>query len=179
MIINYQKIKTIKKIKPKEAKTNSEPVQEPEYMSYVEYVLENDIYELQDLEQEIDSLAIFVLMSKNSSVEDYKKIDRYGTILTNYPLFSALGESIIKLGVKLIEKDEILFNDKEKMSNMTALIEGFVNDLIVWRKEIFENNIQNPHFLDDSFFSNIETIIMFMDYDESTASVDDVDMEFF
>ena len=65
------------------------------------------------------------------------------------------------------------------MSNITALIEGFVNDLIVWRKEIFENNIENPYFLDKSFFSNVDTIIMFIEYDENTAVADDLDDMFF
>ena len=65
------------------------------------------------------------------------------------------------------------------MSNITALIEGFVNDLIVWRKEIFDNNIKDHTFLNQSFFSNVDTIIMFINYDESADSQESFDDDMF
>lgn len=151
---------------------------------YSEYVFEADVYELQDLEQEIDSLAIAVTMNSNSTLQSHTllglKIKRYGEILSNYPLFEELGSYIVKLGVNLSQNSEILFNDREKMSNITALIEGFVNDLIIWRKEIFINNIENYKFLDSSISSNVDTIIIFIKYDEvRDGSSYSGDMEFF
>ncbi|MDF1874609.1 response regulator [Sulfurimonas sp. SAG-AH-194-I05] len=143
-----------------------------EELNYTDYVLETDVYELQDLEEDIDTLAILVTQHTDTietSIELGEKIYRYGSILANYPLFSKLGSSINKLGINLVDHAQLLFDDKERMSNITALIEGFVNDLIVWRKEIFEHNISNPHFLDDSFFSNVDTIIMFIEYDENAV----------
>jgi len=161
-------------------------VEVSEEINYNEYVLENDIYELQDLEEEIDALAVLVIMNNSSTIDDSKhlgsQIQRYGVILTNYPLFSKLGEYIVKLGTNFKENSQLLMDDQERMSSITALIEGFVNDLIIWRKEIFENNIDNPHFLDDSFFSNVDTIIMFIEYDESKESElssSEDDIEFF
>jgi hypothetical protein len=62
------------------------------------------------------------------------------------------------------------------MYNIASLIEGFVNDLIIWRREVFEHNIEDPHFLNQSFFSNVDTIIMLIEYDES-ASAQDADLE--
>ena len=176
-----QETKSIEKEEVSKPKINEEEVKE---VNYSEYVLENDVYELQDLEEEIDSLAVLVIMNNNSTLEDNEvlgnKIQRYGTILSNYPLFSRLGGSIMKLGVNLTDNAQLLFDDRQRVSNITALIEGFINDLIIWRKEIFENNIDDAHFLDASFFSNVDTIIMFIEYDEANDSCgDENEIEFF
>ncbi len=187
VVVNYLKLREWDKVKvqPKEPVV-IEKIEEKEVfeqINYVEYVLENDVYELQDLEEDIDSLAISVIESSSATLEDNdilgNKISRYGSILSNYPLFSELGKYIMKLGENFSANAELLFNDKERMLNISALIEGFVNDLIVWRKEIFENNIENPHFLDSSFFSNVDTIIMFIEYDESAEVVDEFDDDMF
>lgn len=196
VIINYLKLKNcdgkeiIKSaVKQAEAKIIKEETKEAkeeakiEDINYAEYVLENDVYELQDLEDDIDNLAIAVTMNSNALVEEYlnlgEKIKRYGTILSNYPLFSELGKYIAKLGINFIDNAQLLLDDRQRMSNITALVEGFVNDLIVWRKEIFENNIENPHFLDSSFFSNVDTIIMFIEYDESAEADESFDDDMF
>ena len=144
----------------------AEDVSKVESINYTEFILEHDIYELEDLEEDIDTLAISITENTNKNLHNYvelgNNIQKYGNILRNYPMFSALGSSILKLGLNFTENAQLLFDERERMMNISALIEGFVNDLIVWRKEIFENNIQDPHFLDQSFFSNVDTIIMFI-----------------
>ncbi len=185
VIINYVQLKGC--LKKEEIKVRVEAEVEKyenhEGINYAEYVLENDIYEFQELEEDIDTLAISVVESSKSTINESitlgNKIDRYGNLLCNYPLFSQLGSYISKLGINLVSNAEILFNDREKMLNISALLEGFVNDLIVWRKEIFENNIENPHFLDSSFISNVDTIIMFIQYDESAANDESFDDDMF
>lgn len=152
--------------------------------SYVEYVLEHDVYELQDLEEDIDTMSIKVTDKNKVTVDDIVvlglNIKRYGSILSNYHLFAKLGVKISLLGSSFQENAEILYVDDEKRNSVSTLLEAFVNDLIVWRREIFENNIENSHFLDASFFSNVDTIIMFMNYDE-TAEVEseESDIDFF
>ena len=153
-------------------------------VSYSEYVLENDIYELHDLEEEIDRLAILATATNNFSIENTQNLGdtiyRYGTILTHYPIFTELGEYIIKLGTHISNNTDRLYYDKEKMHNISALLEAFVNDLIIWRKEIFEHNIEDYQFLNNSFFSNVDTIIMFIDYDESQSNEsEESDIDFF
>ncbi len=185
VIINYLKLKGY--IEKEETKVSVEDkVQEVtilEEINYTEYVLENDIYELQELEEDIDNLAISVVENSKSTIDDSvelgNRIDRYGKILSNYPLFSQLGGYVTKLGVNFVSNAQSLFDDREKMSNISTLLEGFVNDLIVWRKEIFKNNIENSHFLDSSFFSNVDTIIMFIEYDESAQSDESFDDDMF
>ena len=185
VIINYLQMKNNnnkKSPKQKKVEVKEEKKEIVEEINYVEYVIQSDVYELQDLEEEIDSLAITVTGS-NTTIEDSiqlgNKITRYGDILSNYPLFGELGVYIVKLGVNFVANSQLLIDDKARMLNITALIEGFVNDLIVWRKEIFENNIENPHFLNSSFFSNVDTIIMFIEYDELAEESDQGEMEFF
>ncbi len=187
VVKNYQ-TKREKKLHPAEIKVEKvkEVVSKTEQLkniNYTEYVLENDVYELQDLEEDIDALAVLVIMNHNSTVEDNEllgnHIKRYGTILSNYPLFAKLGEYIVKLGVNFAFNAKLLFDDRQRMSNITALIEGFVNDLIIWRKEIFENNREDSHFLDDSFFSNVDTIIMFIEYNEADCLEPTDEIEFF
>lgn len=161
--------------------TQEEPV---ERINYREYVLEHDIYELEDLEDDIDSLAVSVTESNHVVLEDFINLGnfilRYGMILGNYPIFTELGKYVAKLGTNFTQNAQLLFDDKARMMNIAALIEGFVNDLIVWRREVFDNNIKNPHFLNQSFFSNVDTIIMFIEYDESTVvEEEDFDDMFF
>jgi len=183
VVINYLSMKKCdKQILVEEIPAEVALHVEAEEVNYAEYVLENDVYELQDLEEDIDNLAISVTgvqSSVEACMELGNKIQRYGNILSNYPLFSELGKYINKLGINFVDNSQLLSNDRERMANISALIEGFVNDLIVWRKEIFENNIENPHFLDNSFFSNVDTIIMFIEYDESAASEEAFDDDMF
>jgi len=199
VIVNYLKMKncTKKENKSEEVKnfeeakesieTNKdnlkESVHHDELINYREYVLENDLYELQDLEEDIDNLSITITgntVEFQDIVDLGLKVEKYGSILSNYPLFTKLGLHIIKLGINFKKNAQLLFDDKGKITHITALVEGFVNDLIVWRKEIFDNNIENPHFLDDSFFSNVDTIIMFIEYDENEESeINEGEMEFF
>ena len=153
-------------------------------IDYTDYVFEHDIYEMKELEVEIDNLVISVTMKTEKSVEDFSelgsKTKRYGRLLMSYPIFETLGGYIEKLGNSFIENAQALFDDAQKVVNISILVEGFVNDLIIWRKEIFENNIANADFLNDSFFSNVSTIIQYIEYDESTQYADNGDgMEFF
>lgn len=184
VIINYQKLKGIKKDKKVQlVKPKFDSVALDEVANYSEYVIDNDIYELQDLEEDIDNLAISVVNSSKTTLSDYVKlgnnIDKYGQILYNYPIFTELGGYISKLGMELASNSETLFYNPERMANISTLLEGFVNDLIVWRKEIFENNIQDPHFLDSSFLSNVDTIIMFIEYDNNDTLEDNFDEDIF
>ena len=195
VIINYLALKYEMKntsYSPKKSQQDTVKVEVPiekketakELVTYREYVLEHDLYELLDLEEEIDNLAISVTESAQVVLDDFfvlgERIKKYGDILTSYPIFIELGRCIVKLGEYFLSNAELLYHEKEKMSSIASLIEGFVNDLIIWRREVFDNNIEDPHFLNQSFFSNVDTIIMLIEYDESaSAQEDDLDDMFF
>ncbi len=158
------------------------PQESSEVIDYCDYVFEHDIYELQDLEVEIENLAITVTMNNQKSVDDFlilgEKVRKYGNLLISYPIFADLGAYIFKLGNSFTDNAELLFEDKQKILNISTLIEGFVNDLMLWRREIFENNIADPNFLNASFFSNVDTIIQYIEYDEENDTAED-EIEFF
>lgn len=165
--------------------TKKEVVVEAEQKSHInftEYVLEHDIHELADLEVEIENQAITVSMKNQTTVENYKNLGstiyNYGMTISTYPIFSEMGEYIIKLGNTLIESAELLQADKEKCSQISVLLEAFVNDLMLWRKEVFINNSAEPDFLNASFFSNVTTIISFITSNESDKTEAD-EIEFF
>jgi len=152
-------------------------------IDYCDYVFEHDIYELQDLETEIENMAITVTMNTQKNLNDFlflgEKVSRYGSLLMSYPIFKDLGNYIFKLGNSFSDNAELLFEDNERMSNISILIEGFVNDLMMWRREVFENNIADSNFLNASFFSNVDTIIQYIEYDESAEVSLDDEIEFF
>ena len=154
-----------------------------EVIDYCDYVFEHDIYELQDLETEIENMAITVTMNTQKNLNDFlflgEKVSRYGSLLMSYPIFKDLGNYIFKLGNSFSDNAELLFEDNERMSNISILIEGFVNDLMMWRREVFENNIADSNFLNASFFSNVDTIIQYIEYDESAEVSLDDEIEFF
>jgi len=137
-----------------------------EVFNYVEYVMDSDINELQDLGEEIDSHSVALITKNSTDIHDYiilgDYITKYGTTLTNYPIFLDLGKAIITLGTNLTQNTQALLEHKDKMLSVLILIDGFVNDLTVWRKEIFDNNIVDYKFLNVSFYSNIDNIIKIM-----------------
>jgi len=175
-IVGYENNYATKKIETSEILT--------QVLDYCDYVFEHDIYEMQDLEVEIDNIFIKITMDTNRNIGDFLhlgvKVQRYGHILTSYPIFEELGSYIVRLGDSFTNNALLLFEDGQKVANISTLIEGFVNDLVVWRKEVFENNIADANFLNDSFFSNVSTIINYIEYDEaSQEALDDEGVEFF
>ena len=187
VITQYMSLKLAKyekKAEPIEVEEIPEQKSAFKKIDYTDYVFEHDIYEMKELEVEIDNLVISVTMKTERSAEDFSqlgyKTKRYGRILMSYPIFEKLGSYIVKLGDSFIENAQVLFENAQKVEDITILIEGFVNDLIIWRKEIFKNNIADAEFLNASFFSNVSTIIHYIEYDENTGYPDNGDgMEFF
>lgn len=74
---------------------------EVELQTYEEDVLENDLNDLIELEEEIDSKAVLIAVgtSDHDVISVFSEsLIRYGSILNNYPLFENLGKSIRHLG---------------------------------------------------------------------------------
>lgn len=150
---------------------------------YSEYVFDHDIFELKELETEIENLAISVTMGQNRDIKDYltlgEKIKRYGTMLTAYPAFASLGNCILKLGESFTQNAQMLHRDPQTTNKISTLLEGFVSDLMLWRKELFEEHIDDPNFLNASFFSNVDTIIYYIEKKDGEGEGDEDGIEFF
>lgn len=149
--------------------------------NYLEYILEHDAQELKELESDIDDLAIAIAFRRLDPVECTRsigeKLSKYGSVLISYPVFSQLGGYIGRLGSHFLASVDAVREDPERLNRVALLIESFVNDLVVWRTEVFENCAPDPDFLNHSFSSNVDTIINFMK-DEPVADDDD-GLEFF
>ncbi|MBN2894636.1 MAG: response regulator [Campylobacterales bacterium] len=138
------------------------------------YVLDHDIQELQELESDIEDLVALLLFRKEDKKEQLQKIGRkfftYSNILISYPQFNELGSYVATLGDTFIQfhMDE----DERVMENILVLIESFVNDLVAWRYEVFERAANDPSFLNQSFHSNVATIKSFIAPQESDGEIE-------
>jgi len=170
-------------------KTTSEPKKEEKSQEKVlgtltdeglqkfnDYVLDNDQQELTELENEIDSLTVIMIL--NEQVNDEKlqllcsSIERYGQILTNYPIFAQLGSNMTTLAQTLKNKTP---EELTEAKDAFVLMESFIFVLLKWKKEIFETGISDPNIYDASMISDMQTIVLMLDPQED----DDGDMEFF
>ncbi len=156
-----------------------------ELKTYDDYVIDNDLAELKELEEEIDSLGALITMNHtnggNSEQIDEmsENLDKYGHILTTYPLFENLGFNIKELSINIKDLSEVELSEN-KINMLSALIESFIHDLIMWRKSLFEVGVTNPHEFDNSIISSVDTISKLLSKDENiNESSDDNEMELF
>jgi len=170
------KLKTPKK-QNKKIKVFKEKKVEALPKSYIEYILDYHLEELQELEGDIDYILSKAIMSKNIDANGVlilsKLFNKYGIIVGNYYFFAKLSESIKKLSKTFIIHTE---DTVENFSKFIDYIESFVFVLIKWRTDILEKEAENPNMYDDSIISDIETIVASIENkDDSYAN----DIEFF
>lgn len=155
------------------------------FTSIKEYMIDTDIAELMELEGDIDSLSVIMLLNKR--IEEHKlehlifKLGRYGSILTHYPLFNAIGSHISDLS-RTLEKTDISNIDEARLINFLTLLESFVTVLLKWRSELFEDKLDDPNAYDSSLISDLQTMVNILTYsdDEVVSSEDELDeIEFF
>lgn len=149
-------------------KTESTPTEQaaptPEIQRFDDYILDNDMAELKELEEEIDATA--VILQLQSSVNEQQVVDlgknfkNYGSILSNYPIFGDLGHSIIDMGAALVEHSQTYC---EKSAEISTLLESFFYVLSKWRNAIFEEGVTDPHMYDASLINDMETIVMILE----------------
>lgn len=146
-----------------------------------EYIIPQDLQELTELEHEIDDMTIAIAFNRLEAHECVLTIgqylNRYGSILLAYPLLDYLGTQIIRLGHHFYQSADDVHQHPEKLHNVSILIETLVNDLVTWRKEVFELCTQDPGYLNHSFTSNIDTIITFMQDEPEGDAMEEI--EFF
>lgn len=126
---------------------------------YREVILDDDFEELCELEADIQSLS--ALLSFNNKIESkyvvefLSKLKRYGEIVSSYPDFSRVGIEIINFASSLESREsEVL----EKIDNISILLECFVNDLMKWRSDTFEDGVERLDYYDDSISTNLNYI---------------------
>ena len=141
-----------------------------------DYVLDNDIQELGELETEIDSLTVIMIL--NQEVDDEKMqllsnaLYRYGQILASYPIFETLGLNMMELAETMKRKTA---QELTLTKDAFILMESFIFVLLKWKKEIFETGISDPNMYDASMISDMKTIMLMMEPSQDDSS----NVEFF
>ena len=134
-----------------------------EVQRFDDYILDNDMAELKELEEEIDAIAVTLQLQHTANEEQVIKLGEnfqtYGSILSNYPVFSLLGSSIAKMGEALIQNHQTYC---EKSVEISTLLESFFYVLSKWRTAVFEEGVSDPHMYDASLINDMETIIMIL-----------------
>ena len=159
--------------KPKEEKLT----QTNEVQRFDDYILDNDMAELQDLEEDIEATAVTLQLQKDINNEQVIKLGesflRYGSILSNYPIFNLLGSAIAQMGEALIENYQTY---QEKALEISTLLESFFYVLSKWRTAVFKEGVNDPHMYDASLINDMETIIMILQNRQNEIQSD---IEFF
>lgn len=125
---------------------------------------EEELHEFNELEDEI----IFAIEKINSKSFDHtivknlsKKLIKYGSQILTNPIYKEMGDSLIILGMA-IEGENDTKDIIEKMNSVGTMIDCFMNDLIIWRKNLLQKNPTGIHFYDKSIISNVEQICILL-----------------
>lgn len=134
----------------------------------------DDIDELEDFESDI--IFLIEKITKKKETKQIKKLSgkiaKFANILSFYPTFDTLSISLKELAEFFYKgaSDPVMIAE---IDNMLYLIDSFINDLIVWRKQI--NTLHDdPNYYDASIIGNIKQIMAFLD---SSGEMDEI--EFF
>lgn len=128
--------------------------------NYLDYILDNDLEELKDLEAEIDAISSMVSLKNSIEVEQLvtlsKLLQSYGSILLSYPVFINLGTNISDFGKELAQIDSI---SDDVVKYISAYLESFVYTLIRWRKDVFDDGVPNPNMYDASMINDLNMLL--------------------
>ena len=128
--------------------------------TYEDILIETELQELSELEEEIDEFAVMISfgnIAEDSLEELARGLNRYGGILMRYEIFRDLGGNIIRLGEN-VGDNAVKLAEESMQKKISILFEGFVNDLTRWRKDLFEDGIEDPNKYDPSLIADIKTI---------------------
>lgn len=150
----------VKKERIKKKLSSPEAVSQDDKKSdYFSHILPEEIDELRDLNEELDS---DILMSFQNNRIDHayvvriaQRYLRYGSVLNTHSLFLDVGSKLQTMS-KNFETHEDVF--MENATTLSELLESFNFTLISFRKNVWENNSQTPTFYNDSLLSDIEMI---------------------
>lgn len=146
-----------KAIIEKKPKKESEPINE----RVIDYMLEDHIDDLNELEESIDSKANLLALSSEGVREDMlhviaKDVGKYGDILVNYSRTEEIGVNMIELGsgLKIYSTQS-----KEQTTMVIDYLESFAFTLSKWREHLFDLKSKEPHLLDNSIICDIKTVV--------------------
>lgn len=122
--------------------------------------------ELEELESDIlNAIHVESFNEKTKKAAD-EFLNGYIKMLNIFYEFKELAYALALLNEKLS-----LFDAEEDSSMLVVLFESIVNDLIEWKQSVFiEQNANDIHYMDQSFYANIAQIEMLFNCDEDAEN---------
>lgn len=151
-----------------------------EYQEYHSSLSSEDIYELNDLIEEIEHFVFMTIQNDSINAKYIDKLNssfrKFGNITYRYPIFGELSTCLFKLssGIEARQQDFIQKQDfiMPFLENLVYVLQKYVQD--VWLKPAV-----NPNFYDASIMNDINTFLVFLGDDTTdTQQADDL-LEFF
>ncbi len=145
----------------------------------IEHLIDDDLYELAELHDEIDVNIIHILSAKeenevqNSLIKLSELFKRYGAVLQYYSFFNNLSTAMSNFSMTLETKP--LPNDKSMVENIFTLVESFTYVLGKWQEHLSTSDMSKINSLDASLISDMNTIINMWELQEEEVSEDDMD----
>ena len=145
------------------------------YDDYFSSVAQEDVHELIDLSEELDSDIL--LAFQNSRIDPSyvsslaQRYNNYGNILCRYIVFNEIGTLIRQMSNELSAHQQTFI---DHTSSILELLESFNFTLITFRKNVLEKESSNPTFYNPSILSDAAMIINLLCQTEV-----DGDIEFF
>lgn len=174
-LLNTQMKKENVKTKLAQAANTEEKNNALGYDDYFSNIAAEDIHELIDLSEELDSDIL--LAFQNSRIDPTyvtrlaQRYNNYGNVLCRYMIFNEIGSLIRQMSSELDVHQQTFI---DHTSSILELLESFNFTLITFRKNVMEKESANPTFYNPSILSDASMIINLLSQTEI-----DGDIEFF
>ncbi len=145
----------------------------------IEHLIDDDLYELAELHDEIDVNIIHILSGKEEQeisktlIKLSELFKRYGAVLQFYSFFNNLSAAMSNFSMTLETKP--LPSDKGMVENIFMLVESFTYVLGKWQDHLSTSDMSKINSLDASLISDMNTIINMWEFQEEEVSEDDMD----
>lgn len=138
----------------KEAVKKEEKISPEE--NYMEYLVPSDIEELNDLEEEVESVISMMILSDRFETENVvkfiQKLERMSSLLYGYPIFMELAVNIRNLTEALSAIDS---EDTALFKKISLFLESFIYVLSKWKEDVWIKGVENPNMYDSSLINDI------------------------
>jgi len=162
-------------VKTKQAHLLDEKKPESLYNDYFAFLVQEDVDELIDLNEELDSDILLAFQNDRIDPTYVTRLsDRYnlyGNVLCRYTSFNEIGTVIRQMSEELGAHEQTFI---DHTSSILELLESFNFTLISFRQNVLEKESQHPMFYNPSILSDATMIINLLNQTEV-----DGDIEFF
>jgi len=174
-VVNKQQMIHKKKEPIDKQETNAN---EKEFLEQIAYLVNDDLYELQEILDEIDKEVINLIeISENATQDDLTNLienfKKYTSILQMYSFFVKLSHAMMNFAHTM--QNNPLPQNKETTKNIFMLLESFIYVLGNWHKDISSEKSEKINQFDNSIISDMNTITNMWTQVDEEFNEDDLD----